>query len=61
MWAYSSQARGQLTAADLNDAVKTAAFVGDDFQQRASGQVVDSSLWTHGSSAQRQHWLKTGF
>lgn len=61
VWAYSSQARGQLTEADLNDALKTAALVGDDFQMRAAGHVVDSALWTHGSSAQRQHWLTTGF
>jgi uncharacterized protein len=61
VWAHSSQARGQLTEADLDDAVRTAALVGDDFQQHASGRVVDSALWTHGSSAQRQHWLTTGF
>lgn len=60
VWAHSSQARGKLTEADFRDALATAAFVGDDFQQRASGRVVDSALWTHGSSAQRQHWLLTG-
>jgi predicted metalloprotease len=61
VWAHSSQRRGQLTEADLNDALKTAAIAGDDFQQRAAGQVPDSAMWTHGSSAQRQHWLATGF
>lgn len=61
VWAHSSQARGQLTEADLNDAFTTAALVGDDFQQRAAGRVVDSALWTHGSSEQRQRWLITGF
>jgi predicted metalloprotease len=61
VWAHSSQARGQLTETDHNDALKTAALVGDDFQQRAAGHVVDSALWTHGSSAQRQQWLTTGF
>lgn len=61
VWAHSSQARGELTEADLGDALKTAALVGDDFQQHAAGRVVDSAMWTHGSSAQRQHWLKTGF
>ncbi len=60
VWAHSGQARGQLTDADLNDALQTAALVGDDFQH-AAGRVPDSSLWTHGSSAQRQHWLTTGF
>jgi predicted metalloprotease len=61
VWAHSSQARGQLTDADLNDALKTAALVGDDYQQHAAGRVLDRSMWTHGSSAQRQHWLTTGF
>ena len=61
VWAHSSQARGQLTEADLGDALKTAALVGDDFQQHAAGRAVDSALWTHGSSAERQHWLTTGF
>lgn len=61
VWAHSNQARGDLTETDLTDALKTATFVGDDFQQKAAGRVVDSSIWTHGSSAQRQHWLKAGF
>ena len=61
VWAHSSHARGQVTEADLTDALKTAALVGDDFQQNAAGHVADSALWTHGSSAQRQHWLMTGF
>ena len=61
VWAYSTESRGQLTAADLEDALKTAAFVGDDFQARAAGRVPDSALWTHGSSQQRQQWLSTGF
>ena len=61
VWAHSSQARGQLSDADLADALKAAMLVGDDFQQRAAGHVPDSSLWTHGSSAQRQEWLTTGF
>ena len=61
VWAHSVQARGELTEADLIDALKTATVVGDDFQQRAAGRVVDSSMWTHGSSEQRQQWLTTGF
>lgn len=61
VWAHSSKSRGELTDADMNHALKAAALVGDDFQQKAAGQVVDSAAWTHGSSAQRQHWLKAGF
>jgi uncharacterized protein len=61
VWAHSSHTRGELTTADLQDALRTAALIGDDFQQRASGNIVDSGLWTHGSSEQRQRWLITGF
>lgn len=61
VWAYSSQARGQLTDTDLDDALKTAQVIGDDYLQHNSGQAIDSSLWTHGSSEQRQRWLAAGF
>jgi len=61
VWAHATHARGQLTATDLHDALRTAALIGDDFQQHASGRVVDSAMWTHGSSEQRQRWLTTGF
>jgi predicted metalloprotease len=61
VWAHSSHTRGELTTADLHDALRTAALIGDDFQQRSSGNIVDSGLWTHGSSEQRQRWLITGF
>jgi predicted metalloprotease len=61
VWAHASHARGELTTADLHDALRTAALIGDDFQQHAAGRVVDSAMWTHGSSEQRQRWLTTGF
>ena len=61
VWAHSVYQRGELKDEDINAALKTAEVIGDDFQQRNAGHTVDSTLWTHGSSAQRQHWLKTGF
>jgi uncharacterized protein len=61
IWIHASHARGQVTDADLNDALRVAKLIGDDFQQHASGRVVDSAMWTHGSSEQRQRWLKLGF
>jgi predicted metalloprotease len=61
VWAHSVYKRGELTDEDINQALKAAAVIGDDFQTRMAGHTVDSTLWTHGSSAQRQHWLKTGF
>jgi predicted metalloprotease len=61
VWAHSVYQRGKLTDDDLQQALRKAQVIGSDFQQRMAGHTVDSSLWTHGSSAQRQHWLKTGF
>ena len=61
VWAHSVYTRGELTQSELNDALRTAELIGDDFQQRSAGRVVDPGLFTHGSSAQRQHWLTVGF
>ena len=61
VWAHSVYSRGELTQEDLDQALRKAAVIGDDFQARMAGHVVDSSLWTHGSSQQRQRWLVTGF
>ena len=61
VWAHSVYARGQLTISDLNDMLSKANVIGDDFAARAAGEPVDPGLFTHGSSAQRQHWLATGF
>ena len=61
VWAHSVYRRGELTTADINDALKAAALVGDDVQRRAAGKPVDPGLFTHGSAAQRQQWLAAGF
>jgi predicted metalloprotease len=61
VWAHSVYRRGELTDQDLEQALKTAAVIGDDFQRRMAGRPMETALWTHGSSAQRQHWLRTGF
>ena len=60
VWAHSVYQRGQLTDEDIQQALSKAQVIGNDFQQRMAGATVDDSLWTHGSSAQRQHWLKVG-
>jgi uncharacterized protein len=61
VWMHSVYRRGQLTEADLRQALDAAAVVGDDFFKNAEGQTRPPEDWTHGSSAQRQQWLKTGF
>lgn len=61
VWGRSAFRRSQLKVGNLNEALTAAKVIGDDYIARAAGAVVDSSMWTHGSSAQRQHWLKTGY
>jgi uncharacterized protein len=61
VWMHSVYRRGEITDTDLSDALAAAAVVGDDFLRNAAGQTRPPETWTHGSSAQRQHWLKTGF
>jgi predicted metalloprotease len=61
IWKHATYERGQLTEPDFEDALRAAAVVGDDFQQRRATGTIAPHDWTHGSSAQRQHWLTTGF
>jgi len=61
IWKHSAYRRDQITAADFSDALRAAAVVGSDFQQKLAGGAVTPEDWTHGSSAQRQHWLTLGF
>jgi uncharacterized protein len=61
IWKHSRYRRGQLNATDLQDALRAAAVVGNDFQQRLATGTIKPEDWTHGSSRQRQQWLTTGF
>ena len=62
VWARSAYPRSALTTADLVKAMEAADVIGDDYDARHRGEYfMDTSAWTHGSSAQRQLWLRTGF
>jgi predicted metalloprotease len=61
IWARRAhEARGILERGDIEEGLNAAAAVGDDrLQRRARGEVVPESF-THGSSAQRVRWFRTG-
>jgi uncharacterized protein len=61
VWGKSAFPRTELTITDLNQALRAAQVIGDDYLQEAAGQVVDSKEWTHGSSKQRQYWVRRGY
>ena len=49
-----------ITDQDIQEAVDTAEAIGDDTIQKKSGGRVDEKEFTHGTSAQRQKWFRTG-
>jgi len=62
VWGFHTQrARNLLEVGDLEEALNAASAIGDDrIQRESTGRVVPDSF-THGSSAQRVKWFKTGF
>ena len=61
VWAHHTQQKVHfLERGDIEAALQTASAIGDDrLQQQTRGRVVPDSF-THGSSAQRQHWFTVG-
>ncbi len=60
IWAKTGEDRGFIHAADIASGLKAAAAVGDDHLQKMERGTVSPETFTHGSSAQRQHWFETG-
>lgn len=61
IWGHSAQQRGLIDAKDVESGIAAAAAVGDDrLQQRSSRGYVVPESFTHGTSAQRVRWFKSG-
>lgn len=60
VWGHSTEQRNIVHEADVEDALKAAAAVGDDHLQRMGGRAVSPESWTHGSSQQRSEWFRKG-
>ena len=62
VWAnHANRVKPFLDPQDVDEALRAANAIGDDMlQKQARGAVVPDSF-THGSSAQRVRWFKTGF
>jgi uncharacterized protein len=57
---WAAQNRSRMEPGDLEEGMTAAQAIGDDTLQReAQGRVVPDSF-THGTSAQRQKWLRVG-
>jgi len=62
VWAYhANKAKPFLDPNDVDDALRAANAIGDDALQRQAGGAVVPDSFTHGTSAERVKWFKTGF
>ena len=57
---WASRNRGRIEAGDIEEGMQAAHAVGDDTLMRSAGRVPVEEAFTHGSSAQRRHWLRVG-
>ncbi len=61
LWARrANDMQGILEQGDVEEGLRAAAAIGDDRLQKMSGRRVQRESFTHGSSAQRVQWFRTG-
>jgi predicted metalloprotease len=49
-----------MEAGDMEEAMRAASAIGDDTLMRGAGQRPVPESFTHGTSEQRQRWLRRG-
>ena len=61
VWAHHAhQSRQMLEAGDVEEGLAAASAIGDDRLQKQTQGYVSPDSFTHGSSAQRVKWFRTG-
>ena len=61
VWAQAAKRQNLLETGDIEEALNAASKIGDDTMQQETAGAVRPETFTHGSSAQRRHWLELGF
>ena len=61
LWAhYENEMFDSIEDGDLEEAIRCASVIGDDYlQKKSQGYAIEESF-THGTAAQRMRWLKKG-
>jgi predicted metalloprotease len=60
VWGHHLGRGNLLDEGDVDEGLSAAAAIGDDRLQKQSQGYVAPESWTHGSSEQRQRWLRKG-
>ena len=61
VWAHHDNARfGSLDDGDIEEAIRCAEVIGDDYLQKKARGYVQPETFTHGKSASRMKWFKKG-
>lgn len=61
VWGHTAQADLAIDDSDLREALTAAHAIGDDTLQGQGAGSVNPASFTHGTSAQRMRWFRTGF